>query len=41
MNEFVKAYRGANRMYKPMSVLAYTDYKNGSLNRWNVKKECL
>lgn len=41
MNEFVKAYRGANRMYKPMSVLAYTDYKNGSLNKWNVKKECL
>ena len=41
MNEFVKAYRGANRIYKPMSVLAYTDYKNGSLNKWNVKKECL
>lgn len=38
MNEFVKAYRGANRMYKPMSVLAYTDYKNGNINKWNIKK---
>lgn len=36
MNEFVKEYRGINRIYKPMSVLAYTDYKNGSLRNWNV-----
>lgn len=41
MNEFVNKGKGMNRMYKPMSVLAYTDYKNGNLNRWNTKKECL
>ena len=41
MDEFVNKGKGMNRMYKPMSVLAYTDYKNGNLNRWNTKKECL
>lgn len=36
MNEFVSAYRGANRIHKPMSVLAYTDYKHHNLKNWNV-----
>lgn len=36
MDEFVKGYRGVNRLHKPMSVLAYTDYKNGALRNWNV-----
>lgn len=41
MNEFVKAYRGVNRIHKPMSLLAYTDYKYGALNKWNVKTEAI
>ena len=41
MDEFVNKGKGINRMYKPMSVLAYTDYKNGNLNKWKTKKECL
>ena len=41
MNEFVKAYRGVNRIHKPMSLLAYTDYKYGALNNWNVKAEAV
>lgn len=41
MDNFVNQGKGMNRMYKPMSVLAYTDYKNGNLNKWKTKKECL
>ena len=39
MNEFVKQARGMNRMYKPMSLLAYTDFKNNALGRWGIKNE--
>ena len=41
MNDFVKQARGANRIYKPMSLLAYTDYKNGSLKNWGIKEEAV
>jgi hypothetical protein len=37
MDEFVKMAKGANRMHKPMSLLLYTDYKNGKLKDWDVK----
>ena len=39
MNEFVNRGKGMNRIYKPMSVLAYTDFKNGNLNKWNTRVE--
>ena len=39
MNEFVNRGKGMNRIYKPMSVLAYTDFKNGNLNKWNTLVE--
>ena len=38
MDEFSKMARGANRIHKPMSLLLYTDFKNGRLNRWNQHK---
>lgn len=41
MNDFVRRARGANRIYKPMSLLAYTDYKNGSLKNWGIKEEAV
>lgn len=34
MDEFVKASRGTNRIYKPMALLLYIDYKNGKLRNW-------
>ena len=39
MNDFVNRGKGMNRIYKPMSVLAYTDFKNGNLNRWKTRQE--
>ena len=39
MNEFVKQARGANRLYKPYSLLAYTDYKNGNLKNWEIRQD--
>ena len=36
MDEFIKQYRGVNRIYKPFSLLAYTDYKHGNLKEWDV-----
>ena len=29
-------YRGANRIYKPMSLLYYTDVMNGHASRWET-----
>lgn len=39
MNKFIKEYSGVNRIYKPMSLLAYTDYKNGKVKSWNPLTE--
>lgn len=39
MNDFVRQARGANRIYKPYSLLAYTDFKNGNLRNWEVRQD--
>ena len=34
MQDAIRNYRGANRIYKPMSLLYYTDVMNGHAQRW-------
>tara|TARA_R100000426_G_C4792058_1_gene99014 strand:+ start:528 stop:749 length:222 start_codon:yes stop_codon:yes gene_type:complete len=36
MKEAITNYRGANRIYKPMSLLYYTDVMNGHARRWET-----
>jgi len=36
MKEAITNYRGANRIYKPMSLLYYTDVMNGHASRWET-----
>jgi len=36
MKEAITSYRGENRMYKPMSLLYYTDVMNGHARRWET-----
>lgn len=35
MKDAIRAFKGVNRMYKPMSLIYYTDVMNGRKNNWS------
>ena len=38
VEEIAEDYKGANRIYKPIALLFWTDIKNGKTSNWDIKK---
>jgi len=39
MDDYIKEYKNINRIYKPIALLFYTDWKNGNISNWEYSKE--